>query len=123
MTSETAITSRRSLRWPTNVMLFSMPATLIAVLASSLLLALLFIPVLGGAIGGTPPAGGERAWQPGDPLTGWTGRYVQLLEAMLRHAGKVMLAAVLLLFGSIGLYGRCAFHAESRIAPLIMDRG
>lgn len=85
--------------------MFFMPATLIAVLASSLLLALLFIPVLGGAIGGTPPAGGERAWQPGDPLTGWTGRYVRLLEAMLRHAGKVMLAAVLLLFGSIGLYG------------------
>lgn len=71
-----------------------LPITLICVLSASLLMALVFIPNLGGVIGGTPPDGGEKAWQPGEPLVGWTGRYVGLLQRLLPHSGKVLVFAI-----------------------------
>ncbi len=82
-----------------------LPATLICVLTASLFMALLFIPNLGGVIGGTPKAGGKSAWKPGQALKGWTGRYVALLSAVIPHAGKILLVAVAALFGTFALYG------------------
>mgnify|MGYP000545478709 CR=1 FL=1 len=81
-----------------------LPITLICVLSASLLMALLFIPNLGAVIGGTPPAGGKPAWRPGEPLSGWTGRYVGLLQSVLPHAGKVLLFALTALVGTFMLY-------------------
>jgi len=81
-----------------------MPITLICVLTASLFMALVFVPNLGAVIGGTPPDGGERAWQPGDPLTGWTGRYVVFLQSVLPHSGKVLCLAVIILISTFGLY-------------------
>ena len=81
-----------------------LPLTVICVLASSLFMALLFIPNLGALIGGTPPAGGRVAWKPGEPLTGWTGRYVAMVSRLLPHAGKVLGVAVVALFGTFFLY-------------------
>lgn len=82
-----------------------LPLTLICVLASSLFMALLFIPNLGAVIGGVAPSGGGTAWKPGEALTGWTGRYVGLVERLLPHAGKVLAAAVVALLATFGLYG------------------
>lgn len=81
-----------------------LPITLIAVLSASLLMALVFIPNLGAVIGGTPPRGGERAWRAGEPLVGWTGRYVSFLQRLLPHAGKVLLLAVALLTTTFATY-------------------
>ncbi len=82
-----------------------LPLTLICVLASSLFMALLFIPNLGALIGGTPPAGGQTAWKPGDPLRGWTGRYVAVVRRLLPHSGKVLILAFVVLIGTFSLYG------------------
>lgn len=94
------------LAWPGTIGEFMsyMPITLICVLSASLLMALVFVPNLGAVIGGTPPRGGERAWQPGEALSGWTGRYVALLQRLLPHAGKVLIAALVLFFGTFSLY-------------------
>lgn len=94
--------------WPGIMGEFMMylPITLLAVLSASLLMALIFVPNLGGVIGGTPPSGGVRAWRPGEPLAGFDGAYVRTLRALLRHSGKVVLATVLALVGSFVLYGQ-----------------
>lgn len=89
-----------------------MPITLIAVLAASLLMALVFVPNLGAAVGGAPPSGGERTWRPGDSLTGYTGVYVRVLQRMLNHAGKVALGAVVALVGSVILYANVGKGVE-----------
>ncbi|MDT0617183.1 efflux RND transporter permease subunit [Salinisphaera sp. P385] len=89
-----------------------MPITLIAVLSASLLMALVFVPNLGAAVGGAPPSGGERAWRPGDSLTGYTGAYVRVLQRMLNHAGKVALGAVVALVGSVVLYANVGKGVE-----------
>lgn len=81
-----------------------LPITLLAVLSASLLMALIFVPNLGALIGGVPPSGGERAWRPGEKLRGFVGVYVRVMRHMLRHAGKVVFATVLLLLGSFALY-------------------
>lgn len=81
-----------------------LPITLICVLSASLVMALVFIPNLGAVVGGTPPHGGEKAWRPGEPLEGWTGRYVALLQRVLPHSGKVLLTALVVLVSTFGLY-------------------
>lgn len=81
-----------------------LPITLICVLSASLFMALIFIPNLGGVIGGTPPDGGEPAWKPGDALVGWTGRYVALLMRLLPHAGKVLIFAIAALISTFVAY-------------------
>lgn len=89
-----------------------LPLTLICVLASSLFMALLFIPNLGAVIGGTPPAGGKIAWKPGEELSGKTGKYVSLVRFLLPHSGKVLLAAVAALIGTFMLYGKVGKGVE-----------
>jgi len=89
-----------------------LPITLICVLASSLFMALLFIPVLGSVIGGTPPSGGKPIWKPGDPLTGFTGSYVGFVQKLLPHSGKVLLVAIGALIGTFMLYGKLGQGVE-----------
>lgn len=82
-----------------------LPLTLLAVLSASLLMALIFVPNLGALMGGVPPSGGERAWRPGEQLTGFVGGYIRMMRHMLRHAGKVVAVTALMLVGSFVLYG------------------
>ena len=82
-----------------------MPITLIAVLTASLFMALIFVPTLGAVIGGSAPGGAEAVWQPGQPLRGFTGRYVRTLEFFARHAGKTLIGALVLLVGAFVAYG------------------
>ncbi|HUO97138.1 MAG TPA: efflux RND transporter permease subunit [Rhizomicrobium sp.] len=76
------------------------PITLIMVLSSSMIVALIFLPVLGGWFG-HPPVRDEahekaiEASETGDwrQIPGVTGWYAHLAERLTRHPGRVMLGA------------------------------
>ena len=81
-----------------------LPITLLATLSASLLMALVFVPTLGSFVGkpGTADpqamrnlAGGESGHL--SEIHGFTGTYLKVLEAALRHPGKILIAAVVLL--------------------------
>lgn len=107
--------------WPDVVGEFMkyMPITLIAVLASSLLMALVFVPTL-GSIFGKPGAMDEKdsrmlsAAEEGNlkEITGFTGWYINVLEHALRRPGLVLLAALALLIGVQYMYGKVGSGVE-----------
>ncbi|WP_422133722.1 efflux RND transporter permease subunit [Endozoicomonas sp. ALD040] len=75
-----------------------LPLTLIATLASSLIMALIFIPTLGAMIGKPRSLGaGEKASMQAvesgefDQTTGFTGRYVSVLARAIDNPGKMLL--------------------------------
>lgn len=90
-----------------------LPITVILTLAASLFMALIFIPVMGGAIGKRQPQTAKNkarlhAAEHGDPrdMGGLTGLYVRLLQwALLRPAATLILAVGALL-GAFGVYGQ-----------------
>lgn len=90
-----------------------LPITVVAVLSAALVMALIFVPTLGGFIGrpGEADAKTMKALaaesDAGDlmSLGGLTGTYVRTLRAALRHPGKVLLVAIALLIGTQWLYG------------------
>lgn len=95
--------------WPGMVGEFMkfLPITVLVTLAASLTMALVFIPVLGGVLPGKAKAAGARlaaarAGESGDlaGLRGFTGGYVRTLRRLLRHPGKVLAVAVVLLAGA-----------------------
>ena len=101
--------------WPDVVGEFMkfLPITVSAVLAASLLMALIFVPTLGAAFGrrgGTADSARMKSLARGEgqdlrELTGFTGVYVRILAAALRHPAKVVLAATLALVGVWVAYG------------------
>ena len=78
-----------------------LPFTLIAVLSASLLMALIFVPVLGGVFG-KPRFISEFDKQQlheaenGDikNLQGFTGKYIRVLATAIQHPWKILLAAI-----------------------------
>ena len=89
-----------------------LPITLLATLTASLLMALIFVPTLGSVLGGglkTSPAAAPdsrkaRAIAAGSAadltaLSGFTGAYLRLLKGALKHPGKILLGAAILLVG------------------------
>ena len=97
--------------WPGVVGQFMkyLPVTVIALLAASLVMALLFIPALASVVGRkTAAAGGshhdvDTAFKI-EELKGTTGLYVRALSKALDHPGKVLLLAIALLIGVQVLY-------------------
>lgn len=93
-----------------------LPITVILTLFASLFMALVFIPVMGGLIGKRQPQSEKQkaalyAAEIGDPreMTGFTGRYVRVLQwAILRPLTTLLLALAMLLgaFGAYGQFGR-----------------
>ncbi|UWQ23143.1 efflux RND transporter permease subunit [Jannaschia sp. W003] len=88
-----------------------LPITVILTLTASLFMALVFVPVLGGAIGRRQPqsAAAKRALhlaEHGDPraLPGFSGTYVRLLDRAIRHPGVTLVLAVAGLVGMVALY-------------------
>jgi multidrug efflux pump len=103
------------------------PITLIIVLSSSMIVALIFLPVLGGmlnqalaAIGVKPPRVDPQhekaieASETGDwrDIPGITGWYARLSERLTRSPGKVLLGAVGVVFGVIFLFAVTAKGVE-----------
>ena len=100
--------------WPGVVgeFMFYLPATVIVTLLTSLTMALIFIPVLGGVLGASGASRPQqvariKAAEAGqfDRLDGGTGRYIGLLRRTIDHPGKTAAAAVLLTIGAFQLYG------------------
>lgn len=118
-TATTAAAFLPLLFWPGVVGEFMkfMPMTVSATLAASLLMALVFVPVLGATFGrreGVTDPERMKALARGDhhdlaQVGGFIGFYVGILNGALRHPGKVVLAATLILVGlwtAYALYGR-----------------
>ena len=92
--------------WPGLVGEFMMflPATVIVTLLMSLLMALIFIPVLASALGAGKPSRPDqvahiRAAEQGDfaQLSGFVRRYVRLLDWAVQHPAQTLLVAIGLL--------------------------
>jgi len=89
-----------------------LPLTLILTLSASLLMALIFVPTL-GSIFGKPGATDDKslkamlAGETGDldDVEGFVGGYLKLLKPVLRHPGKIVLAAFGMLIAIQVLYG------------------
>jgi multidrug efflux pump len=88
-----------------------LPFTLIAVLSASLLMALIFVPVLGGVFG-KPRYVSEFDKQQiheaenGDirNLQGFAGRYIRVLATAIQHPWKILLAAIVVAIVSFTAY-------------------
>ncbi len=92
-----------------------LPLTLIATLAASLMMALIFVPTLGATIskrgkGSADPdlARGLAGAESGSikDIGGFTGAYLRTLDGALSHPGKVLAMAVALLVGVQVVYGQ-----------------
>ncbi|HXH02500.1 MAG TPA: efflux RND transporter permease subunit [Candidatus Competibacteraceae bacterium] len=107
--------------WPGVVGQFMkyLPLTVLVTLSASLIVALVFTPVLGGLIG---KAGVEQRQQlqslllaeRGDLrcVKGATGAYLRLLGALLRHPGKTLSVTLLFIVGVYVAYGRFGHGVE-----------
>src|ERR1700749_4779106 len=100
------------LLWPgvTGKFMSYFPIALIVVLGSSMVVALIFLPVLGGVFGKAPPSdeahetaieGAETGdWREIPGITGW---YAHIAERLTQYPGRVMLGALALVVVVIGL--------------------
>jgi multidrug efflux pump len=96
-----------------------LPFTLIAVLSASLLMALIFVPVLGGVFG-KPRYVSEFDKQQmyvaenGDikKLQGFTGKYIRVLATAIEHPWKILLAAIVVAIVSFAAYGLSGLGTE-----------
>lgn len=97
-----------------------MPITLIAVLGSSLFMALIFVPVLGSLFGRPGAASDPKALkqlsmsESGDlaEIKGMTGGYIRFLSGALKFPGFILLGTVLLLIGVQIAYGKLGKGVE-----------
>ncbi|MEJ0024435.1 MAG: efflux RND transporter permease subunit [Rhizomicrobium sp.] len=87
------------------------PITLIVILSASMVVALIFLPVLGGIFGKRPPHDAEHeraieASETGDwrDIPGITGWYAHLSERLTRYPGRVILGAAGIVFAVITLF-------------------
>ncbi|MBN9558116.1 MAG: efflux RND transporter permease subunit [Alphaproteobacteria bacterium] len=87
------------------------PMTLIIVLSSSMVVALIFLPVLGGFLGKAPPYDAQHekaieASETGDwrEIPGITGWYAHLAEKLTIRPGRVILGALGIVVCVIGLF-------------------
>lgn len=99
-----------------------LPITLIATLAASLVMALCFVPVLGGLIGKSRPVSERERGQlmqseQGDILTlsGWSGRYVRVLAWAIERPVKILVGA--LLFAVLVIVGFANSNLGSEFFP------
>jgi len=96
-----------------------LPITLIFVLASSLIMALIFLPVLGSLIGGRNRAAGgvdlaAVSGEAGDPRDagGWLGGYARFTSALVGRPWVVTGAAVAVIFGIFSWFGASEHKSE-----------
>ncbi|TVP89567.1 MAG: efflux RND transporter permease subunit [Thioalkalivibrio sp.] len=100
--------------WPGMIgeFMFYLPATVLVTLIASLLMALIFIPVLGGLIGGrgaSRPGQVERilAAERGDfgQLDGFSARYIGLLRWLVQRPGQTLAGALVIMLALYAAYG------------------
>lgn len=102
------------LAWPgvTGEFMGYLPRTLIFVLCGSLVVTMIFLPVLGSMFGRANAEGDATlkalaVAEGGDPLTlpGFTGRYARLLGTLVAHPTKVLLLTGVILYACVVAYG------------------
>ncbi|WP_390338014.1 efflux RND transporter permease subunit [Vibrio harveyi] len=107
--------------WPdiTGEFMKYLPLTLIATLSASLMMALLFVPVIGGIIGKPQVVDAQRQQEmvdlhngEFDKATGITKLYYKTLSIAIRHPLKVLLSAILLAGGVGFTYNKAGLGAE-----------
>jgi multidrug efflux pump len=105
-----------------------LPFTLIAVLSASLVMALIFVPVLGGVFGKPRYVSDDTKQQllqaeTGNirDLQGFTGKYVNILAKAIEHPWKILLGAVVIAFLSFGGYALSGLGSE--FFPNVDSRG
>lgn len=107
--------------WPgiTGEFMMYLPLTLIATLTASLVMALIFIPVLGGVFGKARPQSlrsqrNAQLFEQGDLLKieGWTGRYIKLLNGALDSPWLVLLVALMIAISGITVYAKSNLGVE-----------
>ncbi|BCN24977.1 efflux RND transporter permease subunit [Vibrio alfacsensis] len=107
--------------WPdiTGEFMKYLPLTLIATLSASLMMALLFVPVIGGIIGKPQVVSAQRKQQMVDlhngefhKATGITKLYYLTLSIALKHPLKVLLSAILLASGVGYTYSKAGLGVE-----------
>lgn len=96
-----------------------LPFTLIAVLSASLVMALVFVPTLGAVFGKPRYVAPEVKQQmiqaeEGDirQLSGFTGRYVKVLEVAINNPWKVLCSAIVIAFLSFSAYSVSGLGSE-----------
>lgn len=96
-----------------------LPITLIATLSASLLMALVFVPTIGGLIGANRPIKEEALANMANAeagnlnkITGFTGHYVRLLSWAVRFPGSTLLFVIAILFTVITAYGKLGKGTE-----------
>lgn len=94
--------------WPgvTGEFMKFMPITLLATLSASLLMALVFVPVLGSIIMKTSPFSKKKKEQPKTQQSAFAHKYVSVLGKALNHPGLVISATVALLISVFVVYGK-----------------
>jgi multidrug efflux pump len=120
------------LMWPGSIGQFFrfLPVTVMVTLTASLVMALVFIPVLGAIAGPRTAANPQvvdqvRAAESGEieRLVGWTGRYARLLGNALARPGTTLLFALMLtaaIYAAYALLGR-GLQFFPRIEPDFMQ--
>ncbi|MGR6873775.1 efflux RND transporter permease subunit [Pseudomonas sp. HK3] len=100
--------------WPDTVGEFMkfIPITVIITLSASLIMALIVIPALGAWIGKPGAISKQelqtlRAAEEGrfDEIGGFTGRYIALLQKLIKYPVKTLFAVIGLMIGTLLLYG------------------
>ena len=96
-----------------------LPVTLIATLTASLLMALVFVPTLGGVFGKTRLINRQaflnltRAESGNlNELGGMTGAYVRFLSWAIKHPGSIFLMVFAIMLGSFVAYGKLGKGSE-----------
>jgi len=133
--------------WPgvAGEFMYYLPVTLLAVLSSSLLMALIFIPVIGGLSGSDKPQSFSEEknltlLESGDldKIKGVQGQYIKLIKICLNHPKKLILTTIFFLISIQFLYGKFGkgfeffppiepdyaeviIHARGNLSPLEKD--
>ncbi len=96
-----------------------LPITLIFVLVASLVMALIFLPVLGSVVGGRGTEGGEEglaevSGAEGNPMDapGWLGRYARATSALIGRPLMVTGAAIALIISIFMWFGSTSHKSE-----------
>ncbi|MEO1661726.1 MAG: efflux RND transporter permease subunit [Pseudomonadota bacterium] len=96
-----------------------LPITLIFVLVASLIMALIFLPVLGSVIGGRGSDDGDNglvevSGVSGDPLeaSGWFGRYARATSALIARPFLVTFSAIALIAAIFVWFGNSTHKSE-----------
>ena len=98
-----------------------LPLTVIFVLSASLITAMVFLPALGSLFGGSDAQSsdielakklsGKQQMDYGD-VPGFSGLYVRMIQRLLHHPFKVLLASFLIMYGVVAVFGQVSKGVE-----------